>query len=88
MLDDQMLGRVDFVRREAMTPRQTHGIELELRLRVVAFHMDVRRLPTIARVEEQSIRPAAEYCGHFSILAPGIMDDNLLRMDAGFDYRI
>jgi hypothetical protein len=53
MLLDQITDSVDLFPAEAAAALQPDGIEPELRLAVVTFDVDVRRLPSIAGVEEE-----------------------------------
>jgi hypothetical protein len=70
VFDNQFFDLVDLARRKPVTAREAHRIEPQLRLTIVALHVHMWRLVSIASVKEQPLRAAAENCGHSFILRP------------------
>ena len=64
VFDDQFFDFVDLACRETLTAYEANGIEPELGLAVVAFHVHMWRFISIsiAGVKEPSVRAASEYC--------------------------
>src|SRR4051794_20121358 len=63
---DDSLDLVQLPSGESRAVRHANRIEPELRLARVAFHMDVWRLASVARVKEEPIRPVSENGRHHS----------------------
>jgi hypothetical protein len=61
---NQLPDTVDFLPSETAAPRETNGIELELRLAIVAFHVNARWFAPVAGEKEEPVRPNAEYARH------------------------
>jgi hypothetical protein len=83
VLLDQLVDLIDFLSAETRTLFQSHGIEPELRLGVVAIDVNVWRLRTIARVEEKPKRSRPEYCRHVAMLPQPGAEDNVTHCEPG-----
>jgi hypothetical protein len=68
MFSDQSLDFVDFFAAETATLVESHGVEPELRFAVVALNMHMRRLASIACVEEKPKRSNPQHCRHALML--------------------
>src|SRR5690606_32133547 len=64
MLLHQTFQHVQLAYREATVPFQAHGLEPEFSLPLVAAHVDVHGLGTVAGVEEEPVRADAQGGGH------------------------
>ena len=64
MIRDNLLDPPKFLRREASATFEADGIEPELRLAVVPFHMYMGRFIAVTREEEKPIWSNAQDCGH------------------------
>ena len=88
ILYDKSLDLVDPVCSKAMAPLQPDRIEPEFRLAVVSFDMHVRRLVSVASVEEETIGATSEYGWHCFILpsqtGPGNGGSDGVRLLSGF----
>jgi hypothetical protein len=60
---NQFLNRPDFLPVESAARLKTDRVKPDLRGLYVPFDMNMRRLVMIRRIEEQSVRAAAKYCG-------------------------
>jgi hypothetical protein len=79
MLLDEGPNFVNLFAAEMVTPLQPNGVEPELRLRVVALNVDVRRLTTVPRIEEETVRTTAEYGRHVPMLRGAAAGSNSAR---------
>jgi hypothetical protein len=68
MILDQLADSINLFSGETAAALQPNGVEPELRLAVVAFDMDVRRLIPIAGIEEEPEWTHAEYSRHVLML--------------------
>ena len=71
ILYDELLDSVDLICSKAMTVLQPNRVEPELRLAVVPFDVQVRRLVSIARIKEESVGASSKYGRHYCIIPPG-----------------
>src|SRR5690554_6160876 len=60
----QPFQHVQLAQREATVPFQAYGLEPESSLPLVAAHVDVHALDTVARVEEEPVGADAQGGGH------------------------
>ena len=69
MFENQAMDALDLDATETYAALESNRLEPELRQLIFSFHVDVRRLLAVARVEEEPIRAQAQHRRH-----PTMMD--------------
>ena len=72
MITHKSLDPREFYAQNPAAALQPNWIEPELCNFIISLNMNVLRLVTVPRVEEEAIGAGSEYCGHSSASFPGL----------------
>jgi hypothetical protein len=77
MLLDESHDLIEFAASEIMTSFDSHWVEPNFHFRVVPFNVNMRRLSTVAGIEEKPVRTRAEDGWHLFMLLAQLSNSNV-----------